>query len=86
MVALVTSARKGIRSYDERRGREEMKVDPLKPELSLLIKIGSAVVHAKELCSPKGHPFDKAALDSILSDPEVIKWIKDMGPFLPLER
>lgn len=62
------------------------KYDPLQPTVSLLVKIGSAVVHADELCSPKGHQFDKAALDTLLQDPEVKEWIKAMGPFLPLKR
>jgi hypothetical protein len=31
-------------------------------------------------------PFDKVALESLLSDPEVRQWIKDMGSYLPAQR
>jgi len=54
--------------------------------VSLAVKLGSAVVHAEELLSSKGHHFDKIALESLLNDPEVKAWIKSMGTFLPLKR
>ncbi len=59
---------------------------PLKPSLELLVKLGSAVVHAQELLSPKGHHFDRAALDTVLNDSEVQQWIKDMGVYMPVKR
>jgi hypothetical protein len=62
------------------------KVDPLKPSLSLLVKLGSAVVHIEEFLSPQGHEFDKHALDTLLHDPEVKTWLKQMGAFLPVKR
>lgn len=60
----------------------------LKPSVTLLIKIGSAVIHAEEYLSPHGHPFDKNAFDSLLRDPEVVKWIKGMDELalLPIKR
>lgn len=61
-----------------------MKTDPLKPTASLLVKIGSIMVHAEEFLSPKGHAFDKAALDGLLNDPEVVSWRKQMDAMAPL--
>jgi len=62
------------------------KSDPMKPPLSLLVKLGSAVVHAEELLSPAGHKFDHIALNQLLRDPEVVEWMKAMGAFLPVRR
>jgi hypothetical protein len=63
-------------------------VDPLKPSATLLIKLGSAVVHAEEYLSPHGHPFDKHTFDQLLQDPEIIEWLQAMGKqaFLPRKR
>lgn len=60
--------------------------DPLKPNLPLLYKIGSIVVHCEELLSNKGHAVDEMALQSLLQDPEVKKWAKEMGVYLPVKR
>ena len=62
--------------------------DPLKPSLSLLSKLGSIAVHAEEAMSPGGHHYDRAALVSVLNDPEVMEWIKQMAKlaFLPVKR
>jgi len=62
------------------------EVDPLKPSLSLLVKLSSIVVHAEELCSPKRHHFDLAAIKTLFDDEEVKQWIKSMGPFAPVKR
>lgn len=62
------------------------KVDPLKPPVSLLVKLGSIAVHCEELLSPGGHAFDKTALDGLLNDKEVKEWIKRMGAFMPVKR
>jgi hypothetical protein len=61
-------------------------IDTLQPNPSLLCKLGSIAVHAEEMLSPGVHPFDKVALESLLSDPEVRQWIKDMGSYLPAQR
>ena len=60
----------------------------LTPSVSLLCKLGSIAVHAQELASPDGHAFDKAALQSLMNDPEVKEWIKEMdsAAFLPKMR
>lgn len=56
----------------------QMKPDPLSPSPSLLCKVASIAVHADELLSPKGHEFDRHALQSALTDAEVIKWLSAM--------
>lgn len=63
-------------------------MDPLKPSLSLLVKLGSIAVHVEEMLSPKGHDFDKTAIDSLLTDAEVIEWRKAMDnmAMLPVKR
>jgi hypothetical protein len=53
-------------------------MDPLKPSITLLSKLGSIVVHLDEVTSPDGHAFDKAALDQLLVDPEVKAWVEAM--------
>lgn len=58
------------------------------PSVPLLVKLGSAVVHAEELLSPKGHEFDRHALQTCLTDPEVRAWIAEMTKLamLPVKR
>lgn len=62
--------------------------DPFAPSAALLSKLGSIAVHAEELTSPTGHDFDKIALDSLLSDPEVTEWLDGMRKMamLPVKR
>jgi hypothetical protein len=60
--------------------------DPTKPSLSLLSKLGSIVVHADEALSVDGRHVDIQMTVSLIDDPEVQQWIKDMGPLLPLKR
>lgn len=62
--------------------------DPLKPEASLLVKLGSIAVHADEGLGSHGHQFDLNALSTLLSDPEVIDWLDAMGTLalLPVKR
>lgn len=62
------------------------KADPLAPDLPLLMKLGSIVVHAEELISPKGHLVDRAAITALLANDDVKQWVKDMGVYLPLKR
>lgn len=61
-------------------------MDPLKPELSLLSKLGSIAVHSGEMLSAKGHVFDRTALEGLLRDWEVQEWIKAMGVYMPVKR
>jgi hypothetical protein len=62
--------------------------NPFQPSASLLSKLGSIAVHAEEMTSPTGHGFDKLALDSVLSDPEVQDWLEAMRKLamLPVTR
>lgn len=60
--------------------------DPLNPSLTLLMKLGSIVVHADEALSVAGHPFDIESMKPLLADPEVKSWIKGMGVYLPQKR
>ncbi len=71
-----------------------MKNDPLKPSATLLIKLGSAFVHAQEIFEQRKGPmldahaltFDLPAFETAANDTEVAAWVKAMGPFLPLKR
>lgn len=62
--------------------------DPLKPSPSLLCKLGSIAVHADEITSPHGHPFDKHALNTLFEDVEVMEWLGQMREMamLPVKR
>lgn len=62
--------------------------DVLHPAASLLVKLGSILVHAEELLSPDGHHFDRIALQQLMQDPEVAEWLKAMDAmaFLPKKR
>lgn len=63
--------------------------DPLKPSPTLLIKLGSIIVHMEELHSPKGNvEFDLPALNTVRNDPEVVEWFKAMNKMamLPVKR
>lgn len=62
--------------------------DPLKPDISLLVKLGSIAVHAEEFLSPGGHQFDRAALDGLFQDHAVRGWIEQMTrlALLPVRR
>ena len=63
-------------------------MNPLRPEARLLIKLGSAIIHAQEYMSVNGHPYDKTAFDVLITDHEVRDWIMDMGrlALLPVPR
>lgn len=62
--------------------------NPLKPEATTLIKVGSLLIHYQEYNSSDCHALDKAAIDSLEKDPDVIQWIKEMTELalLPVKR
>jgi hypothetical protein len=60
--------------------------NPMQPSPALLCKLGSIAVHAEELASPDGHPFDRAALSSLLHDAEVCEWIGQMAAMAMVPR
>ncbi len=65
-----------------------MSNDVLKPTPQLLIKLGSIITHYEELNSEHGHQLDKAAIDSLMRNEDVIEWFNGMNKmaFLPLKR
>lgn len=62
--------------------------NPLKPSAALLCKLGSIAVHIDEGLSAKGHRFDFIALKTLMEDPEVAEWLKQMDKLalLPKKR
>lgn len=48
------------------------------PTATLMVKLGSIVVHVEEMLSPQGHAFDKIAIQQLLKDPEVKEWLAEM--------
>lgn len=50
----------------------------LTPDTATLCKLGSIAIHAEELLSPHGHHFDKVALDQLMRDEDVVRWLKGM--------
>jgi hypothetical protein len=64
------------------------KPSALNPSPALLCKLGSIVVHVEEMMSPKGHAFDRIALQKLLNDAEVKAWIWQMDEMamLPAKR
>lgn len=60
----------------------------LKPNTTILIKLGSIYIHIKEGLGVKGHDFDLIALKQLLEDEELKEWIKQMDSLalIPKER
>ena len=53
---------------------------------TLAAKLAGVVVHADEFTGPGGHPFDMAAIRSLVADPEVRDWLERCGPLAPRKR
>ena len=64
-----------------------MTSDPLKPDLSLLVKLGSIAVHVEEFMADPHH-FDQIELAQLLKDHEVVAWERAMDKMalLPKKR
>lgn len=60
----------------------------LSPPASLLVKLGSIIVHFDEYYAAGGHPFDLQTAQQLLLDPEVQTWIIEMTSraMLPVKR
>lgn len=58
----------------------------LTPSVGLLCKLGSIAQHVDEMLSAKGHAFDRHALETVLRDPEVIAWLKEMDKLALIPR
>ena len=56
--------------------------------LSLAVKLGSLAIHIEEARSTDGHHYDWAAIDSLLTDPEVRAFLDAPGnaAFFPVKR
>lgn len=52
---------------------------PLQAPTVTMVKLGSIAVHVHELLSPAGHGFDRIALQQLLDDPDVKKWLAAMA-------
>lgn len=52
----------------------------------LAAKLAAIVVHADEMLSADGHPFDRAALLQAVNDADVQDWIKRCGALAPVKR
>lgn len=65
-----------------------MSDNPLQPTASLLCKLGSIAAHAEEAMSPGAHGFDLIAMKTVITDPEVQRWLGAMGALalIPLKR
>ncbi len=63
-------------------------MDVLNPPSTVLIKLGSIIVHYEEWTSKNGHEFDKTTIDSLMSDISVKKWFEQMNDLglLPVKR
>ncbi len=53
-------------------------MDIKKPEMSLMCKLGSIIVHIQEAFSTKGSSFDIKAIEPLIQDNEVNEWLKEM--------
>ena len=63
-------------------------MDALNPPTTVLVALGSLAVHIEEFLSPTGHPHDRIAIESILSQADVREWLAEMErmAFLPVKR
>lgn len=63
-------------------------MDATKPSLSVIVKLGSIVVHVDELLSPDGRNLDKEVILNLMKDTEVKEWIAaaTKAGFLPVKR
>lgn len=63
-------------------------MDALNPRSEVLIKLGSALVHADEAMSENGVALDEVLFRNLLTEPDVEEWLKAMGDLalLPLKR
>ena len=63
-------------------------MDKTVPNMSILCKLGSIMVHLQEFFSPTGHTNDMDAVKSLLDDAEINEWLKEMDrlSLLPKKR
>jgi len=58
------------------------------PEIGLLIKLGSAIVHADECLGPDGRVLDQQVFQELIKDAEVKAWLEQgtRMALLPVKR
>ena len=63
-------------------------MDKLTPNMVVLCKLGSMVVHLQEALSNKGSAFDVQTIIPLIQDKEVNDWLKEMDKMalLPKKR
>ncbi len=63
-------------------------MEPLKPPVTVLCKLGSIIIHAQEINSDNMHEFDIAVFNDLCEDEEVKEWLEGMDKMalLPLKR
>lgn len=61
-------------------------MDPLKPDPTLLCKLGSIIIHFEEFMSNDGHYLDKDALDALLANDDIQDWLLAMEDMALLPR
>lgn len=59
---------------------------PLTPTTTLLVKLGSLIVHYEEMNSPTGHVFDKVEIEKLRADPEIAEWFAAMDKLAMLPK
>jgi hypothetical protein len=58
--------------------RTATMIDVFAPQVALIAKLGSILVHVEEGLSDGGHHFDWTATRSLLADREVQQWIEGL--------
>lgn len=60
----------------------------MQPDASLLVKLGSIIVHFDEANEPGAHAYDLQTARQLLADPEVVAWMAAMraAAMLPVKR
>ena len=46
--------------------------------ITLVAKLGSLVVHVQEYLSRNSNPVDRSAIETIINDPEINAWVKEL--------
>jgi len=76
--------KKSTTKFRKKMGNDE----PNNLPISLQAKLGSICVHVEEMLGPTGHEFDRAAIEQLLGDPEVVDFLEKMSDLglLPVKR
>jgi len=58
--------------------RKTLTIDALDPDVSVLAKLASLVVHLQEAEGEGGHWFDIAAVKTLINDGGIREWVEAM--------